>query len=70
LRAGLPRNWVIGDKTGNNAKDAAGDIAVVWPKPNVPVVICVYTRGGLPSSEQLDADFAGIGRFVGAQPSA
>ena len=25
--------WKIGDKTGNNGKDASGDIAVVWPKP-------------------------------------
>ena len=54
LRAGLPRSWVIGDKTGNNAKDAAGDIAVVWPKPDAPIVICVYTRGGSPSSQQFE----------------
>lgn len=65
LRAGLPGNWVIGDKTGSNGKDAAGDIAVVWPKPEVPILICVYTRGGSPSSQQLDAAFAGIGRLVG-----
>lgn len=39
LRAGLPKTWKIGDKTGNNGKDAAGDIAVVWPKPGTPVFI-------------------------------
>ena len=65
LRAGLPATWVIGDKTGNNGKDAAGDIAVAWPKNAVPIVICAYTRGGAPSSQQLDSAFAGIGRFVG-----
>jgi beta-lactamase class A len=70
LRAGLPRSWVVGDKTGNNAKDAAGDIAVVWPKPDVPIVICVYTRGGSPSSQQFDSAFAGIGDFVGLHLSA
>jgi beta-lactamase class A len=69
LRAGLPKTWVIGDKTGNNGKDAAGDIAVVWPKPDRPIVICVYTWGGSPSPEQLEAAFAGVGRFVGAQLS-
>ena len=31
LRAGLPEDWRIGDKTGNNGKDASGDIAVAWP---------------------------------------
>ncbi len=66
LRAGLPRTWVIGDKTGANGKDAAGDIAVVWPRPDVPIVVSVYTRGGTPSSQQLDQAFAGVGRFVGA----
>ena len=69
LRAGLPTNWVIGDKTGNNGKDAAGDIAMVWPKANVPIVICVYTRGGAPSDQHFASAFAGIGRFVGSQLS-
>lgn len=65
LRAGLPADWVIGDKTGNNGRDAAGDIAVAWPKPDAPIVICVYTRGGAPSPRQLESAFAGVGRFVG-----
>jgi beta-lactamase class A len=69
LRAGLPATWIIGDKTGNNGNDAAGDIAVVWPKANIPIVICVYTRGGAPSAQQFESAFAGIGRFVGAQLS-
>jgi beta-lactamase class A len=67
LRAGLPGNWVIGDKTGSNGKDAAGDIAVAWPKADVPIVMSVYTRGGSPSSEQLESAFAGIGRFIGTR---
>jgi beta-lactamase class A len=69
LRAGLPTTWVIGDKTGNNGNDAAGDIAVVWPKANFPIVICVYTRGGTPSAQQVDSAFSGLGRFVAAQLS-
>ncbi len=69
LRAGLPASWVIGDKTGNNGQDAAGDIAVVWPKPDVPIVICAYTRGGSPSPQQLEAVFAGIGQFIGTRLS-
>lgn len=64
LRAGLPADWRIGDKTGNNGADAAGDIAVVWPTPDSPIVICVYTRGGTPTDAQLEAAFAGIGRAV------
>lgn len=69
LRAGLPDSWVIGDKTGNNGEDAAGDIAMVWPAPDAPIVICVYTRGGSPSSQQLETVFTGIGRFITADLS-
>jgi beta-lactamase class A len=65
LRGGLPKAWRIGDKTGNNGNDAAGDIAVVWPKSNAPVLICAYTQGGSPTASQLEAVFAEIGRVVG-----
>jgi len=65
LRAGLPKDWKIADKTGNNGVDAAGDIAVVWPRANVPVVICAYTQGGTPTRAQLETVFAAIGRMVG-----
>ncbi len=65
LRAGLPKDWRIGDKTGNNGKDAAGDIAVAWSIRGDPVLICAYTRGGSPAASQVNAVFAGIGRFVG-----
>ena len=67
LRAGLPTTWVIGDKTGNNGVDAAGDIDAVRPESNVPIVVCVYTRGGAPSATQVESAYASIGLFVGAQ---
>ncbi len=70
LRAGLPKTWVIGDKTGNNGNDAAGDIAVIWPRPDTPIVACVYTRGGSPSPQQLHEVFAGIGLAVRERLSA
>jgi beta-lactamase class A len=65
LRGGIPRDWRIGDKTGNNGKDAFGDIAVAWPKPDAPVLICAYTQGGSPTAAQVAAVFADIGRMVG-----
>ena len=69
LRAGLPKTWKIGDKTGNNGKDAAGDIAVAWPRPDEPVLVCAYTQGGSPTPERLTALFGDIGRMVGERLS-
>lgn len=65
LRAGLPMNWRIADKTGNNGKDAAADIAVVWPTPDTSILICVYTQGGLPTAAQVKTVFADIGWMAG-----
>jgi beta-lactamase class A len=64
LRGGLPKDWRIGDKTGNNGKDGVGDIAVAWPKPDTPIVMAVYTRGGKPNAAQHEQVFAAIGRLV------
>jgi beta-lactamase class A len=65
LRGGLPKGWKVGDKTGNNGKDASGDIAVAWPPSGGPVVIAAYTQGGSPTAPQFQAVFAEIGRLVG-----
>jgi beta-lactamase class A len=70
LRAGLPKGWRVGDKTGNNGKDAFGDIAVTWSTRGEPVLICAYTQGGAPTPRQVEVVFAGIGRFVGMHLSS
>jgi beta-lactamase class A len=64
LRGGLPTTWQIADKTGNNGIDAAGDIAMVWPAPDTPIVMCVYTQGGSPAAALLETVFADIGHAV------
>src|SRR5215217_3753652 len=59
--------WMVGCKTGNNGKDASGDIAIAWPKVGGPVLICAYTQGGSPTPPQFEAIFAEVGRMVGRQ---
>jgi beta-lactamase class A len=67
LRAGLPKGWRIGNKTGNNGKDAAGDIGVVWPPSGGPLLLCVYTRGGTPTVAQFETVFTNIAQLVARQ---
>ena len=64
LRGGLPKAWRIGDKTGNNGADAAGDIAVAWAAPDEPIVIACYTQGGKPTGPQFQTAFAEVGKLV------
>lgn len=70
LRSGLPRAWRIGDKTGNNGADAAGDIAVAWPAPDRPILIATYVQGGTPTPRQIADVFAAVGRRVGRELGA
>ena len=70
LRGGIPRTWRIADKTGNNGKDASGDIAVAWPRPGVPILICAYTQGGSPTAARIQGIFADIGRIAAQRLSA
>lgn len=67
LRAGLPAGWKVADKTGNNARDVRGDIAVAWPMSNRPVLICLYTQGGNPAPALLPPIFAAAGEQVGRE---
>lgn len=42
LRAGLPDNWRIGDKTGAGGYGSRGNIAIIWPPGHIPVAVAVY----------------------------
>ncbi|WP_422824405.1 class A beta-lactamase [Xenorhabdus bharatensis] len=43
IRAGVPKNWIIGDKTGRCDYGSTNDIAVIWPTGNqAPLVLVTY----------------------------
>ncbi|WP_327087933.1 class A beta-lactamase [Nonomuraea sp. NBC_01738] len=46
IRAGLPKSWTIGDKTGTGGVyGTANDIAIVWPgKSAAPIIMAIYTN--------------------------
>jgi len=67
LRAGLPSNWQIGDKTGTGENGAAGDIAIVRPPNRAPILIVVYTVESAAPSEKINEAFAAIGKIVGEE---
>lgn len=42
IRAGVPYDWQVGDKTGTGAYGSTNDIGVVWPTGKAPVVMALY----------------------------
>jgi beta-lactamase class A len=64
IRAGLPRDWIAGDKTGAGANGAANDNAIVWPPDRAPILIAAYLSGSPGTPEARDAAHAEIGRVI------
>ncbi|WP_049560700.1 class A beta-lactamase [Nonomuraea sp. SBT364] len=66
IRAGLPRTWRIGDKTGTNgSRGLANDIAVVWPaKASAPIIMAIYTNRADPADAVDDKIIAGTATIL------
>ena len=68
LRAGLPRGWRVGDKTGTGlpGTGTANDVAIVWPANRPPLIIaCYLTRSTLEAAAQNEI-IASVGRAIGS----
>lgn len=42
IKAGLPKHWIVGDKTGSGDYGTTNDIAVIWPKNHAPLILVAY----------------------------
>jgi beta-lactamase class A len=65
LRAGVPKGWRVGDKTGTGPTGGAvNDVAIVWPPGRAPILIAAYTAGGRGEVAERRRTLAAIGRIV------
>jgi beta-lactamase class A len=69
LRAGLPANWVAGDKTGTSGRGTSNDLAIIWPPTRPPILLtCYLTQSKLDQPGQ-NAILANVARAIaGAIP--
>jgi beta-lactamase class A len=61
IRAGVPKDWRVGDKTGTGANGSTNDIGIVWPPKRAPILIAAYlteTSRPLPAREATLASVA------------
>lgn len=64
LRAGLPRDWRAGDKTGTGENGAYNDIAFALTPRRVPILIACYATGGDADARERAEIHAEVGRIV------
>jgi beta-lactamase class A len=63
LRAGLPADWRVADKTGTGDHGSVNDIAVAWT-PAGPIIVTCYLTETTADTATCEAAIAEIGRVV------
>ena len=61
IRAGVPRGWTVGDKTGTT-NSGGNDVAILWPAHGAPIVLAVYFAEVKASDTARDAAIANVAR--------
>jgi beta-lactamase class A len=64
IRAGLKRDWRVGDKTGSNGENTTNDIAIIWPGDQAPVLVAAYLTVCAGPETKRNAVLAQVGREV------
>lgn len=64
LRAGLPPDWITGDKTGTGVNGAANDVAIAWPPGRPPILIAAYLSDSRARPDVLNAAHEAIAATV------
>jgi beta-lactamase class A len=70
LRAGLPTEWTVGDKTGSGDNGTVNDVAILRPPGRAPVIVAVYVTGATAPAAAVESAYAGIGRLIAARAAA
>lgn len=64
IRARLPKDWGVGDKTGTGDHGTANDVAILWPPGRGPILVAVYLTGTAGNAARCNAAIADVGALV------
>lgn len=56
IRAGVPKGWRVGDKTGTGTPGKYNDVAICWPPRQPPLIVAIYYQSPSPSLDMRDED--------------
>ena len=65
VRAGLPADWRVGEKTGSGVMQN-NDVAIIWPPGRKPLLVAVYYENPAKDSDGRAVVLAATGRVVAA----
>ncbi|MFK4084733.1 class A beta-lactamase [Kribbella sp. NPDC020789] len=54
IRAGVPKDWKVGDKTGTAGYGTRNDVAILWPPHRAPIMLAVMSTKGVKNAPTDD----------------
>ncbi|HET9368369.1 MAG TPA: class A beta-lactamase [Candidatus Udaeobacter sp.] len=64
IRAGVPKTWSVGDKTGRGSNGATNDIAIMRPPRGAPILLAIYSVGSTATANDRAAAIAEVAKVV------
>ena len=64
IRAGVPKTWTVGDKTGRGGNGATNDVAIIRSPARAPILVAIYSIGSTSSADDRAAIVAEAARAV------
>jgi len=64
LRAGVPSDWRVADKTGTGRLGTTNDVGVLWPPHRAPLVVVSYLTECKAPADAREAALANVARAV------
>jgi beta-lactamase class A len=64
VRAGLPKTWRVGDKTGGGGFGTNNVTGLIWPPNRKPIIFTIMTTETSASTEDKNAGMADIARAL------
>jgi len=66
LRAGFPKGWRVGDKTGSGNHGVTNDVAIAWPPGRQPIIVSAYYAESRADGDARSAVLAEVARIITA----
>jgi beta-lactamase class A len=64
LRAGVPNDWRVADKTGTGERGTTNDIGMLWPQDRAPILVTVYLTETRAANHAREAAIAEVARTI------
>lgn len=64
IRAGVPKDWVVGDKTGTGAYGTSNDVGILWPAQQQPIILAIYFTRPEKTAKPYDEVIAAASRII------